>query len=169
MQELGPPPDGAWQGLSAADTLRGLLLHRKDQSKRAVQFKTDFKLSDALFYHVKVRALASRAEATAGDDWSALWAFANERKSPIGYRPFVDACLAAGKKLEARRYAAKIDDYDEKVEMLVQLGAFSDAAELALKQKDLRRLQSMAELSAELTPAAQDIIEKAIASLSKRR
>lgn len=167
-------------------------MHKRDQSKRAAQFKTDFRLSDALFYHVKVimvqssarrvrmtvapfvrsqvRALAARAAANPGDDWSALWTFANERKSPIGYRPFVDACVAAGKKLEARRYAAKVDDYAEKVELLVSLGAFSDAAELALKQKDLDRLQDMAEKhAAELTPAAQDIIERAIATLSKQR
>ena len=84
-QELGPPPDAdAWQGLSAADTLRSLIMHRKDQSKRAAQLRSELRLSDALFYSVKVRALAARAAATPGDDWSALWAFANERKSPIG-------------------------------------------------------------------------------------
>lgn len=204
-QELGPPSDAdAWQGLSAADTLRSLIMHRKDQSKRAAQLRSELRLSDALFYNVKVRALAARAAATPGDDWSALWAFANERKSPIGCepvgavllpaarwsrpdlpsglplhcfgrpsppadRPFVDACVAAGRNLDARRYAAKVDDYDEKVDLLVQLGAFSDAAELALKHKDAARLQAMAESGAEMTPAAQDIIERALATLVKRR
>lgn len=84
-------------------------------------------------------------------------------------RPFVDACLAAGRKLDARRYAGKIDDYDEKVELLVSLGAFSDAAELALKAKDVRRLEAMAAAGAEMTPAAQEIVERALATLTKRR
>ena len=51
----------------------------------------------------------------------------------------------------------------------MQLGAFSDAAELALKHKDAARLQAMAESGAEMTPAAQDIIERALATLVKRR
>jgi hypothetical protein len=39
------------------------------------------------FWHVKVRALA------ASHQWDDLRKFANERKSPIGYKPFAERCI----------------------------------------------------------------------------
>jgi vacuolar protein sorting-associated protein 16 len=155
----------AWVGLSVADTLRGLVV--SGENKRALQFKTDCKIPDMLFWYTKLRALAEAG------DWAGLWTFANEKKSPVGYRPFVDACVSLGGRqgsLEARRYAAKIPEYEEKVDLLVTLGAFSDAAELAVKQKDGARLQFMLETGgSRLTPPAVELIEKGLAALGGAR
>jgi hypothetical protein len=135
--------------------------------KRTLQFKSDCKVPDLLFWHVKMRALAESS------DWAGLWTFANDKKSPVGYKPFVDACVSLGGrdgKLEARRYAAKISDYEEKVDLLMTLGAYADAAELAVQKKDGKRLQVMLETGgSRLTPPAVEIIERGLAALTSRR
>lgn len=51
---------------------------------------------------MKIGALAE------GGFWDVLFAFANEKKSPVGYRPFVEACLKFEKKEEGARYLSKV-------------------------------------------------------------
>jgi hypothetical protein len=40
------------------------------------------------FWHIKVKALAASGQ------WEALRQFAAEKKSPVGYKPFAQACIA---------------------------------------------------------------------------
>lgn len=58
---------------------------------------------DRRFWHIKVRALAS------GGFWEVLLAFANEKKSPIGYRPFVEVCLRSENVEQAKLYLQKVE------------------------------------------------------------
>ena len=112
---------------------------------------------DTQLYYVKIRAHASTR------DWAALTAFSNEKRPPVGFRPFADACVAEGATIEAKKYALRLPDYDERVELLLSLGAYTEAAEAATKQKDVPRLQSILENSP--TAAAKDISEKALVAL----
>ena len=127
------------------------------EAKKAAALIKDFKMPETLHYYVKIRAFASQR------DWGALTAFSNERRPPIGYRPFAEACLAEGATIEAKKFALRLPDYDEKVELLLTLGAFTEAAELASKQKDAQRLQQIMETAP--TAAAKDISEKALIGL----
>ncbi len=146
--------------LSLADTLYNLLLLGGSWIKKADKMAKEFKLSEAAYAFVKVRALAHAR------DWQGLWTLANERKSPIGYKPFADACLVEGAAIEAKRYVKeKITDYSEKIDLLIKLGLISDAAEAAAKAKDGDRLEELMSLAK--TPAAQEAVEKAMASLQR--
>ena len=65
--------------------------------------------------------------------------------------------------IEAKKFALRLPDYEERVELLLSLGAFTEAADAAVKQKDVPRLQSILENSP--TAAAKDISEKALIGL----
>lgn len=127
------------------------------EAKKVAALVKDFKVPEPQFYYVKIRALASQR------DWAALTAFSNERRPPIGFRPFADVCVGEGATLEAKKYAMRLPDYDEKVELLLSLGAFTEAAEIAAKAKDGPRLQLILETAP--TAAAKDISEKALVGL----
>ena len=114
-------------------------------------------VSDTLLYYVKIRALASTR------DWPALTVFSNEKRPPVGFRPFADACVAEGATVEAKKFALRLPDYEERVEYLLSLAAFTEAAEAAAKQKDAARLQHIMENSP--TAAAKDICEKALVTM----
>jgi hypothetical protein len=126
--------------------------------KKADKLVKDFKVADAPATLVKVRALAKAR------DWPGLWAFADSKRSPVGYRPFAEACALEGAAVEARKFALnKISDPGERIDTLVALGAITEAAEAALKAKDGDRLQAMAGKA--LTPMAIDAVERALAAL----
>lgn len=46
-----------------------------------------FKISEKMIYYLKINSYASN------NDWNMLFKLSNEKKSPIGYRPFAIACL----------------------------------------------------------------------------
>jgi hypothetical protein len=46
-----------------------------------------FKISDKMIYYIKINSYSKHR------DWNSLAKLANEKKSPIGYRPFAVACL----------------------------------------------------------------------------
>ncbi len=69
---------------------------RLGHHKQAAALRKQFSVSDRHFWWLKVRALAeSRA-------WEALDAFAAEKKSPIGYEPFVEVAKKYGAPKEAQ-------------------------------------------------------------------
>ena len=146
---------GSFLDQPACDTLFTLVA--AGDTKKAQAIVKDFKLSDANAYYVRIRALAGQR------DWAALTALSNERKPPVGYRPFAEACQAEGATIEAKKFALRLPDYDEKADMLLSLGAFTEAAEIAGKAKDVPRLQHIMETAP--TPAAKDIAEKALVQL----
>jgi len=75
----------------------------------------------------------------------------------------VDVCVSQGATLEAKKFALRMPDYEERVERLLSLGAFTEAAEAAVKSKDVTRLQLIMETAP--TAAAKDIAEKALVGL----
>lgn len=141
---------------SLTDTIHNLVV--LGENKRAAAVKDAHKMSDAAFWYTKLRALAKAR------DWVGLAKFADERRSPIGYKPFVEACMEEHANVEAKKYVARISDYAEKVDMYVAVGAIPEAAELALKQRDLDKLNQLGEMAK--LPAAIEAVEKAIATLT---
>ena len=63
------------------------LLVQRALFAEAEGMRKEFKLSDRKFWWLKVRALAKAR------NWSELEKFSKSKKSPIGYKPFVDACM----------------------------------------------------------------------------
>jgi hypothetical protein len=86
-------------GKSLNETIRLCLV--KGLAKKADKLRSEWKVPDKRFWSVKVSALVSTR------DFSGLWSFANSKKSPIGYQPFIAQLIAAGHVKEALRYVAK--------------------------------------------------------------
>ena len=86
----------------------------------------------------------------------------------MGWRPFFDAALAADSaagKDEAKKFAAKIGDYAERVECLIASGSLVEAADAAAKARDAEALEKVRALAR--TPAVRDAVERGLAALAK--
>ncbi|KAF9588742.1 hypothetical protein IFM89_015179 [Coptis chinensis] len=113
---------------SISDTIRTCIV--LGNHRAALKVKQEFKVSDKRWYWLKVFALATIR------DWEALEKFSKEKKPPIGYRPFVEACIDADEKAEALKYIPKLADPREKAESYVRIGMPKEAADAASQTKD---------------------------------
>ena len=131
--------------MSVTETLYNLVALGATQTANSVALQQDairvqrrFRVPEGRFAHVKVKALAASGQ------WDALRAFAAEKKSPVGYRPFVNACVAHGQPAsETAKYVERLPNADEKFVLLVQLELWRAAADAAFKLKDAAKLQQV--------------------------
>jgi hypothetical protein len=170
-----------------AATLDALVRLGDPWTKRAEKLAKDFKLPELAFWHIRTRAIAALR------DWVSLWDF-SQRNHPAGFAPFAKVAAEAGALVEAKRagresaaaralaaatpksplpsppsgYAMRVPEYNERVELLLKLGALPEAIDAAAKNKDLARLQALQDHD-KLTPAAEDALSKALAALQGRR
>lgn len=113
---------------SISDTIRTCIV--LGNHRAALKVKTEFKVSEKRWYWLKVFALATIR------DWDALEKFSKEKRPPIGYRPFVEACVDADEKGEALKYIPKLADPREKAEAYARIGMAKEAADAASQAKD---------------------------------
>ncbi|GMY16044.1 protein VACUOLELESS1 [Fagus crenata] len=113
---------------SISDTIRTCIV--LGNHRAAMKVKTEFKVSEKRWYWLKVFALATIR------DWDALEKFSKEKRPPIGYRPFVEACIEADEKGEALKYIPKLADPREKAESYARIGMAKEAADAASQAKD---------------------------------
>ncbi|KAL2476581.1 Protein VACUOLELESS1 [Abeliophyllum distichum] len=113
---------------SISDTIRTCIV--LGNHRAAMKVKTEFKVSEKRWYWLKVFALATIR------DWDALEKFSKEKRPPIGYRPFVEACVDADEKGEALKYIPKLADPREKAEAYARIGMAKEAADAASQAKD---------------------------------
>ncbi len=95
---------------------------------RANFLKKAFKIPDRRFWWIKVKALAEAR------NWIELDRFAKSKKSPIGYEPFVEECIAMQNRGEAKKYIQKVPN-EKKVGFYLRLGEFEEAIEAAAAMK----------------------------------
>ncbi|KAF4373221.1 hypothetical protein F8388_010477 [Cannabis sativa] len=113
---------------SISDTIRTCIV--LGNNRAALKVKTEFKVSEKRWYWLKVFALATIR------DWDALEKFSKEKRPPIGFRPFVEACIEADEKGEALKYIPKLADPREKAESYARIGMAKEAADAASQAKD---------------------------------
>ncbi|MED6220758.1 vacuolar protein sorting-associated protein 16 [Stylosanthes scabra] len=113
---------------SISDTIRTCIV--LGNHRAATRVKTEFKVSEKRWYWLKVFALATIK------DWVALEKFSKEKRPPIGYRPFVEACIEADEKAEAIKYIPKLADPRERAESYARIGLVKEAADAASQAKD---------------------------------
>ncbi|KAL5571351.1 hypothetical protein UlMin_020948 [Ulmus minor] len=113
---------------SISDTIRTCIVLGNHRAANKV--KSEFKVSEKRWYWLKVFALATIR------DWDALEKFSKEKRPPIGYRPFVEACIEADEKGEALKYIPKLADPREKAESYARIGMAKEAADAASQAKD---------------------------------
>ncbi|CBQ68702.1 related to vacuolar protein sorting 16 [Sporisorium reilianum SRZ2] len=89
-------------GLSLNETIRQLLF--RNMSKKAEKLRSDFKVPDKRYWNIKLDTLVQ------SKDWDGLWAFANSKRSPIGYTPFIVKLVEHNHVQESMRFVPKIQD-----------------------------------------------------------
>ncbi len=99
------------------------------QPAAAERLKNTFKIPEKRWWRLKLSGLSHAR------NWSALWELGSARRSPIGFQPFVEACLAQGALEEAARYAPKLGPA-EACELYLKVGKVDDARRIALQHKE---------------------------------
>lgn len=116
-------------GLSLVSTVAACV--RLGHHKAAHAFKKSFNMSDRRFYWVKVLTLCEERQ------WPALDEFATERKSPIGWEPFLQLAKKHGAPSDVlARIIAKMPDSIAKAEAFSAIDCAREAAEVAAKLRD---------------------------------
>lgn len=101
----------------------------------AHQLSRQFKVPDRCYYYVKIRSLAASGQR------ELLRSFADERKPPVGYLPFVRAGLEFGHPvLEVAMYVGRLASAEARFEYYVHLKMWQRAAETAFRSRDSDRL-----------------------------
>jgi len=111
-------------------------LLEEGETKLADKLKSDFKLSDRKYLWLRVRAYGQTKQ------WGELANLVRNKKSLIGFGPFVDVCVEAGCKDEALRYLPLIPA-EERLKYLLKLDMCDEAADLAFQTKNLEALTSL--------------------------
>lgn len=117
-------------GLSLADTLTTCF--RLGHARAAASLRKTFSVPEARWYWLKLTALA------AAHDWEGLDAFAAERRSPIGWEPFLQAAAQHGAPQEVQmRLIARMPDSTAKAEAYNAINCPREAAAVAAALKDM--------------------------------
>lgn len=96
----------SFYGVSLHDTVKELLV--LGDVKMAEKIRSEHKMSDKHFWHLRIDILASNYQ------WDELEKFSKSKKSPIGFEPFVEVCLRMRNLNEAKKYISKCRD-DKKI------------------------------------------------------
>merc|ERR1719238_512038 len=131
-------PDEAFVDLSVSETLFKLVMI--GNYKKASKLQSEFKIPANRFWHLKVAALAKRGK------WDTLQRFANEKKSPIGYKPFADACIDAHQFDEAVPYIERFSSVEDKIDYYIKILRWNEATELAISSRDEERMDEIRRL-----------------------
>jgi hypothetical protein len=135
----------------AADVKKISDKEKKDILKK---IKEQFQVSDKRYWTVKVKALGDTQM------WDALLKFAQEKTSPIGYEPFVDACLKSNRIPEAVKCIQMISNPEIKINYYIDLVKFKEAIEVAVAANSVELLEKIKKKTT--NSKTMDTIEKLI-------
>jgi len=105
------------------------------QGKKAKTVKERFKVPDKRAWHIEVKTLAKEK---AWNDLANL--VTNKKVPPIGFEPFVEACVEEKAYDQAVKYIQRMTDPHEQMEWLCNIGYWYQAAQVAAKEKDVDAL-----------------------------
>ncbi|KIY70700.1 vacuolar assembling/sorting protein VPS16 [Cylindrobasidium torrendii FP15055 ss-10] len=136
QQQLEKDADGrvVLYGLSVTETIRACLTN--GLSKKADKVKSDFKVPDKRFWHVKLNALVEQ------QDFDGLDAFAKSKRSPIGYEPFVRRLLEHKHSKEAIAYVARCDS-PKRADLYAECGDWRAAGKECKERGDRGKLDEL--------------------------
>ena len=95
---------------------------------KAFKLKSEFKMPDKRFWWIYIKAVASIRDWENLEKWS-------QRKSPIGFDPFVKVCLDQGAYKEALKYIPKCVDPTHQINYYIKIKAYNKGAEVAHLQR----------------------------------
>ncbi|PHJ17436.1 vesicle fusion and protein sorting subunit [Cystoisospora suis] len=124
-------PPHHFMGLSLMETVRQVIL--KMEFQEADNLQKVFKIPDKRYWRCKIDALAD------GQYFDELLAFAQYRTSPVGYEPFVIACLRNDQVNLAAKIIPKIKEAEQQAHWYREL-EMHEEAEAALKNANSQSL-----------------------------
>jgi vacuolar protein sorting-associated protein 16 len=134
--------------LSLHQTMYKLIV--ENDHKHLEQLRKDFKVPDRRYWWMKVLALSEIG------DWNELDRFSKSKKSPIGYEPFVEACIKNGNVAEGQKYMSRVTP-ENLVKCYIKLGQLEQAAESAFQSKNVEDLNLV---FSRCTPSNRTLLEK---------
>jgi hypothetical protein len=153
------------EGASVNETFYFCLLKQKNDKeirKLGKEMLGSFDLSDKVYWHLKIKALAELGS------WDEMERFvAKEPVSPIGYIPIIDLCLQHKNETQAIKYIPLIKDVPTRVDYYIGLKApmFKEAIQSALEIQDLDLLEYLNTRTT--NPKTKDTIQEVIDALKK--
>jgi vacuolar protein sorting-associated protein 16 len=84
-------------------------------SKQADKMRSEYKIPDRRYWWLRIQVLSDQFQ------WDELEKFSKSKKSPIGYEPFVELCLAKQNVVESKKYLPKCSD-EKKVKLHLRAG-----------------------------------------------
>lgn len=103
---------------------------------RKLQVRRKFKVSEQRLWHLEVRTLARCHH------WTEMAKLtASKKDPPIGFQPFVEACIEEKALVEAVQYIKRLPDAHQRMEWLCAIGYWREAVEVAASEKDAHALQ----------------------------
>jgi len=127
-------PDGKFVDCSVSELIE--LYIKNGRAQQALKVKQQFKVPETRLWHIEVKTLAQCAA------WRELEKLTlNKKVPPIGFVPFVEACVDQKQLVEAHKYIQRLPDTHEQIEWLANIGYWKEAAEVAAREKDVEALQ----------------------------
>lgn len=122
-----------------ADTIASCITNGEE--KKARKLKDAFSVTERRYAWIKLKAFASAR------NWGEIDKMAKEKKSPIGYEPFVKVCFEQGEKQEAIRHVPKLGadraSAGLRVEWYNRLQKFEESVQIAVQLKDRQMLEEI--------------------------
>lgn len=128
--------------MSINETLHNLIVlgatlqnHTTSLASDGNRLQRRFRIPERRFAHLKVKALAASGQ------WAALKLFSSEKKSVIGYAPYVRICAKHGRSIsEIEQYVDRITSYDERWSLYTELNLWKHAVKVAIQSKQDSKL-----------------------------
>jgi len=141
--------------LSVSQVIESHVAH--SQTYIPLKVKQTFNVPEKRYWHIEVKTLAkNRAFAELANR------IVNKKTPPIGYEPFIDACVEQKAPHEAVRYIHMLPDPHEQMEWLCNIQMWKEAADIAMKERDLDALHLIRARCGTRNAAMQQQIDRMI-------
>ncbi|CAB3402180.1 unnamed protein product [Caenorhabditis bovis] len=118
-------------------SVRDTVIELAHDTAKVAQLKHQARLTDKQVYLWTIEGLAKKGKMEQLFDLA-------QKKSPVGYAPFVKACVRYKRSEEdIRKYMAKVNGYQDLVAANLALKRFTEAAKLAYDRRDIDMLHSI--------------------------
>ncbi|PIO74795.1 Vps16, region [Teladorsagia circumcincta] len=117
-------------------TIRDTVIEFAADPQKVAQFKHQAKLTDKQVWLWTIEGLAKMGKMEQLFDMA-------QKKSPVGYVPFIKACIKYNRREESKKYFAKVHGYQELVAAYIAMGNFVAAAKMAFDRRDRDTLQQI--------------------------
>ena len=120
------------------ETMRFAIMNNRVEM--ADSMASAFKVPTKRFWRMKVRALAD------SENWEMLSVFSG-KKSPIGYSPFVEACVVNHNMKDAAIYLEMMSDAQERLNCAMKWHLYEGAVKAATKLRDVDTLMKIIDVA----------------------